>query len=558
MADITYTYTQSLPLPPKRRHFSDAGPYTLCAVQPDAALKRKYCRQDPCECEVDNVRKVRNAESNTAHVAAMARGMTHVEGGWPMVVVDGENEARWKHVKKIEREEAYATSVAKLAASMSRRLKENNAIDCYENYAFPTRPGQQPTDSCIHLQTPSVSCLQIISIMENDRGSVSQTSWASPERLAVAIRCPLSSELVPCESQVWDISRPLQPAASLLPRKGWLSSVAFAPKECNVVAGGGVDGTVQWWDIRTGPKPAVHSGQSDSHSDEVCSIRWLTAKSGEALSTSLDGTVRVWDMRNLSAPLPPTAILRLTGGKGKQHTLAGVCLEYDPLIGGPSRFLVGTQEGIVVNSFLGLRTAEIVDQVAAHHGPVYSVARYPGHASVFLTTGDWRSCIFADGGKEAIWATPYCEALATASAWQPKRNALFFRSRSDGVVEAWDLLQDLHAPSLSAKISKTCLTAMSLGVDGSLLAAGDARGNLYIAKLEAWLFDEARSGRSGDDINWAEMAEAERAVSVASSEGSGSGSFGWLHDASNFEEPREAMQDYERSVQEALNSADFG
>ena len=63
--------------------------------------------------------------------------------------------------------------------------------------------------------------------------------------------------------------------------------------------------------------------------------------------------------------------------KGSEELLGGVALEYDPAAG-PTKFMVGTEQGSVLNC--NRKAKNPADRVGAsytgHHGPVYGLHRY--------------------------------------------------------------------------------------------------------------------------------------------------------------------------------------
>jgi hypothetical protein len=67
--------------------------------------------------------------------------MSHVEGGWPKEVdpTEAEQVIRWR--KKVEKDEDYITQVVRLGAVLEELVKQNNAIDIYEEYFAGGRAG---------------------------------------------------------------------------------------------------------------------------------------------------------------------------------------------------------------------------------------------------------------------------------------------------------------------------------------------------------------------------------------------------------------------------------
>lgn len=92
-------------------------------------------------------------------------------------------------------------------------------------------------------------------------------------------------------------------------------------------------------------------------------------------------------------------------------------------------------------------------QLQCHSSPIYALARNPSFLKNFLTVGDWNARIWSEDCKESsiIW-TKYCNVELTDGCWSPTKCSLFYLSRMDGNVEAWDLLQQQSEPVLTIKV----------------------------------------------------------------------------------------------------------
>jgi hypothetical protein len=89
-----------------------------------------------------------------------------------------------------------------------------------------------------------------------------------------------------------------------------------------------------------------------------------------------------------------------------------------------------------------------------------------------------------------VFSSPFSEAYLTCGRWSPTRPGVIVLSRSDGVVDIWDLTDQSHKPSMSAPIAQQHMTSMEFADPGpsnpgaiQLLAAGDALGNLHILEM---------------------------------------------------------------------------
>lgn len=104
------------------------------------------------------------------------------------------------------------------------------------------------------------------------------------------------------------------------------------------------------------------------------------------------------------------------------RALGASCLEYEPTI--PTRFMVGTEQGIVLNCNRKGKTPseKIVSKYFGHFGPVRALQRNPAFVKNFLTIGDWTAKIWSEDCKEScIMWTNYHKPLLTDGCWSPTR-----------------------------------------------------------------------------------------------------------------------------------------
>ena len=139
-----------------------------------------------------------------------------------------------------------------------------------------------------------------------------------------------------------------------------------------------------------------------SHHDPVYDVFWISSKTGnQCASVSTDGQMMWWDTRRLGEP---TDTLELaTDSKGGGMTLGGSSMEYNTEAG-PTKYLVGTEQGVVLS--INLRNRKTNNGVAVydngpgkHHGPIYSIQRNPTHNKFFMTVGDWTARIWVEDLK---------------------------------------------------------------------------------------------------------------------------------------------------------------
>lgn len=69
----------------------------------------------------------------------------------------------------------------------------------------------------------------------------------------------------------------------------------------------------------------------------------------------------------------------------------------------PTKFMVGTEEGLVVSCNRKAKTQaeKIVCTYQGHHGAIYAMQRNPFFPKNFLTVGDWTARIWSEDIKES-------------------------------------------------------------------------------------------------------------------------------------------------------------
>lgn len=109
---------------------------------------------------------------------------------------------------------------------------------------------------------------------------------------------------MPKESYIWNLNNPNYPEKTLEPQSP-LCSLAFNPKNSNIVVGGSYNGALSFFDLSVGNasgtiRPVKTSILEKSHHDPVYDVQWSTVgKSGsECFSVSTDGRILWWDMKD--------------------------------------------------------------------------------------------------------------------------------------------------------------------------------------------------------------------------------------------------------------------
>eukprot|EP00049_Salpingoeca_infusionum_P018565 m.357810 g.357810 ORF g.357810 m.357810 type:complete len:572 (+) comp17943_c0_seq1:313-2028(+) len=480
-------------------NFSDQPAMTLVDIEPDEKQREEYLFKNPADASVQCSKEFSEHEVNTERADFSDSGMNHQEGGWPKDVSPEDMEQTSRYRKKAEKEEVYVHSVVDASEMMEQCIKQNNAMDIYEDY-FPTE-SQVAT-----LEAPFAQTISVFRDPCDPHRSVTSMSWYpdGAKKLAVAYsvlefqKAPAGTSV---DSYIWDIEKPNVPELALTPSSP-IVSIRYNPKDVHVLLGGLYNGQIGVWDTRKGSRPIETSPVERSHRDPVFAAEFLASKTGtEFFSCSSDGFVKWWDIRKMSEP---TEELLMDIG---DQQLGAVCLEFESTM--PTRYMIGTEQGIVINgNKKGKTPAEKLAQTyTAHHGPIYTIRRNPFFPKYFMTVGDWTARIWSEDIREsAIMWTKYHDCRLTSGTWSLTRPGVSFTGRGDGIVDVWDYLHKQTEPVLSVQISKSSpTTCLESEVSGSIVACGCKDGSVSLVQLS----DSLVTPRAGEKPLMAQLFERE-------------------------------------------------
>jgi dynein intermediate chain 2, axonemal len=542
-------------------------PTMLSEVAPNPIMRAiEYMLTPHVETEIQNVPQLSNASTNTDVVAQTSRGMKHTDGGWPNNVDVEEREGRSKHCKKVEREEGYLAACSALATTMKPFLRLNCALDIFEVYdKFSKRdepeepsPTQQAPDTIASSATPQAVPLTPLSNDPLPPPLSVTMKFAAPSpslRVSqVAFTCGSDSEWMvvgyvedvaepehevppstdePClAAAVWSLSSCVAPAFTMLSAVGGCTTIATCPKDPYHVVGGSANGIVQVWELRDkgahddaqaalpSPEgrhfmPTSRSHRLTSHRDSVTDVKYIMSKGVDLMTTSIDGRVLFWDLRNMSEPLydetlelliqskrlpgmssgsssPATVAFSADPEDGASDddpfdsaTLTPCCVDYDPMVGGVQQYLVGTAEGFVLSCTRRAQrnSDRILQRYQASLSSVFCAQRCAVLPKIFLTIGDWGWRLFGDELLSPIMSSAPRLRQVTCGRWHTTRPSIIFTGTSSGHLEMWDLLEGVCSPKVDVKVSDAPLRHCVPHASGRCVAVSDAAGHVYLLQL---------------------------------------------------------------------------
>mmetsp|Transcript_183 Transcript_183/g.635 ORF Transcript_183/g.635 Transcript_183/m.635 type:complete len:582 (+) Transcript_183:180-1925(+) len=472
--------------------FVDEGAEMLADIRPNEEHANEYIERNPVTSIAQVVPEMSEHEANTNAVIYTDKVISHYEGGWPKEVDFTEAEHVIRYRKKVEKDEEYINTVVSLGASIEQLIKQNNAIDIYEEYW-----GGAVADHSN--EPPSAKTITVFRDPNTITRGVSYIAWhpdASLGKVVVSysiLEFQQQPENMCKDSYIWDLNNPNSPEFELSP-VSQICVAHFNNKDTNVVGAGQYNGQLSLFDIRKGSRPTGVTQIENSHRDPIFDMAWTQSKTGtEAMTCSTDGMVLWWDTRNLSEPLEPLPLIE----KGGTSELGALSLEYNPAAG-PTKFMVGTESGVVLSCNRKAKNPQ--DRVGAsysgHHGPVVQVERHPFYPKFFLTIGDWAARTWTEDLRTPIITTKYHSSYMTGGSWSPGRPGVFFTIQEDGTLDVWDYFFKQNTPTLSVQVIDVPLQSMRANATGKRLALGASNGSCTMLELNDALSEQQPNEKS--------------------------------------------------------------
>ncbi|NWV43220.1 DNAI2 protein, partial [Grantiella picta] len=493
--DIKLEYTRKRSEFGRPCSFSDWGPEVTVDIPPDPSLADDFIPQDPVDIGVQQAPVMALHEMNTDRAETSIQGVNHVEGGWPKEVDYRNSELTTRYREEVEREEVYTRSVQRLGSLMEHYIRQNNAIDIYEEY-FPEEEGDDEEEH------PYAKTIIVLRDPNTTKRMATRLSWHPDGNRAVAVAyCSLdfqdSRKDMSFDSYVWDLESPYNPELTLKPSSPMVT-LEYNSKDWHHVLGGCYNGQIVLWDTRKGGLPVEITPVDFSHREPVYGACWLLSRTGsECLTGSTDGKVLWWDIRKMSEP-SDRLILDITRQDQQKDALGAISLDFSPSL--PGKFLVGTEQGIIISCNRDAKTPadKIANIFRGHIGAVYTVMRNPFFPKVFLSVGDWTARIWTEEllDSSPIMETKYHIPYVLDGCWSPVKPAVFFTTKSDGTLDIWDFLFHQKNPSLSLKVSNDPLLSLRSQDNGRIIGCGTRLGTVSLLEISPGLSTMRRNEKT--------------------------------------------------------------
>ncbi|CAG9464343.1 unnamed protein product [Pedinophyceae sp. YPF-701] len=475
--EITHEYVKLRKDFGKHPNFKEFHAELIYDLRPDEERKAKMIKRQPCTTTVQVIPQFSERTVNTAQTTYRTVGMAHMQGGWPRDVDVNEPSQVSRYIKRVERDEDYIASVSRLSSGAIATIRQNNALDIYEQFFTDVQEDHSS-------EVPEARTLTVLSDPNKIKRSATYLSFHPGGRKVACAYSLMKFQSQPhnmeLKSYMWDMANPTAPELELVPASQ-LCCINFNPKDEHLLGAGQYNGQFALFDRRKGKTPVETSLIESSHKDPVYDNAWLQSKTGsEIMTASTDGQVLFWDIRRMSEPLEDLTITE----KNSDLVLGAVSMEYDAAAGA-TKFMVGTEQGVVVSCNRKAKTPadRIGASYAGHKGPVYALKRNPFFSKYFMTVADWTAMMWNEDIRQPIITTPYHSSNLTGGTWSPTRPGVFFLTRMSGHLDCWDLYHKASAPILSIEVDKTPLVSLSIQPQGKVLGVGTEDGSIHVLEL---------------------------------------------------------------------------
>lgn len=150
-------------------------------------------------------------------------------------------------------------------------------------------------------------------------------------------------------------------------------------------------------------------------------------------------------------------------------------------------FFVGTEQGVM----LECDTHGIVSEYPSVCSSIVTdIHASPSDSRILLSSGPWFFAVWRVGTQQPLLLSPPSSSRISAGRWSSSRPAVFYISKYDGTLEAWDVLDRTHSVALAKDVSGDSILVMepvvirdSRGHTQHLIGLGDTTGTLRILEI---------------------------------------------------------------------------
>jgi len=472
--------------------FGDSAPLVQSIAQEEDSDKLWSTRLIST-VDLDCIASYSQHEANTEQYVQVQKSVSFTEGAWPPEVKTNEFAERQRLLRRIKSDTEYQNSLVGLIKTAEDAISQNNTIDLYEDYF-------KEDEFEFESEPPSCKTIGVFKDPNDIKRAATKICWHpdSPNKMAISysiLQFQQMPEKMPMSSYIWDVNQPNTPDAEMTAQSP-LTCCVYNPRSSDHILGGCYNGLLGFWDLRKGSSPVAMTDVKDSHHDPVYDVSWTQSRTGyDCCSLSTDGYIKWWDARKLTEGPLDTMLLQDPADEGS-ILAGGTALDYKT-DAGATRYLIGTEQGYAmlidrkakkddestksIKSMYGLKEG-------AHYGPIYSICRNPSNPKYFLSVGDWTAKVWFEDLKSPIITTCYDDAYLTAACWSTTRPGVFFTTKTNGIMDVWDLYYKQSDPIFSTKVGEAGITAITVQQQGKLVALGAQDGSTTVLEISEALY----------------------------------------------------------------------
>lgn len=240
-----YTFTRRRSEFGRQCIFGDAS-FTLCELDPDEALKRRFQRAKTVQLPIQNIPQMAQDEVATDNAIMDNFGVYHQEGGWPNEIDISNEKEKLKYREMSEQAEYYSAQLEPLCVKMEHKISQNNAVNLFEEYFTVEHPQYGRSYNPI---IESIAFFQCPVKNEQHKIIASHSALASGSHDKIVVsytaiaRGQMNTTKTRTSSFIWDLEKNIKPILELQCEAS-LATVEYSEKDESIIAAGQSDGII--------------------------------------------------------------------------------------------------------------------------------------------------------------------------------------------------------------------------------------------------------------------------------------------------------------------------
>jgi dynein intermediate chain len=268
-----------------------------------------------------------------------------------------------------------------------------------------------------------------------------------------------------------------------------VTSCTFNRFDHNLVIAGSYSGQIVVWDLRTKSHPILKTPlMAESHTHPVYCVSIIGSQhANNIVSASNDGKVCVWSLNMFTSP---TSSFDL---KNRVKDIGCTSIAFPD--NETNTFYVGAEDGSLLQTQLhGSKSSDASGDVfEAHFGPITGLDIHPVGENIFTdlagnlllsSSVDWSVKLWNPKMKKtAILSFDIYDDYVFDVKWSPVHPSVFAVAEGTGLVDIWNLNQDIEMPACRLKTPGEAINKLAWQNTGEMLATGNCNGEVKVFKV---------------------------------------------------------------------------